>query len=374
MKILFTIEFYEPHKGGAEEVVKQFSKRLVLKGHNVTVATSFIQERKFSVLNGVKIESFKLSGNLVNGTYGDREEIERYRKFLLQDFDVMINYAAQIWTTDLTFAVLDKISAKKIFVPCGYPGLKNPKYREYFQNLPGFLKKYDSLIYMSPNYQDKIFGDLNGVRDKAVIIPNGASEEEFLREDSFNIREKLGIKTKYLLISVSNHYKAKGHAFVIDAFRKMKRNDVTLLIIGEKFVSSGVRKLAHFFLDYLQCRFSSLVNKNIKLVDGKNRDLIVSAYKNADLFLFGSKIECAPLVMYESFASKTVFITTNVGNVKDHKDYLKIVKTTEEMAEIANYLLENKKERELLTEEAFRRWRKNHTWEKIVSRYESLFN
>jgi len=373
MKILFTVEFYEPHKGGAEEVVKQLAERLAKKEHSVTIATSFLNERTFLELNRVKIEGFKISGNIVNGITGNKNEIEKYRRFLRGDFDVIINYAAQIWTTDLAFDVLNDITAKKVLVPFCYSGLKNHAYIEYFKKLPDYLKKYDKLVYMSPNYQDKIFGDKNMVGDKAVIIPNGASEEEFLNEDKFNIRKKLGIKTKYLVISVSNHYKAKGHAFVVDAFRKMKRNDITLLIVGEKFVSYGFRKIAHFFLDYLQCRFFSLVNKNIKLVDGKNRDLVVSAYKNADLFLFGSKVECAPLVMYESFASKTPFITTNVGNVSDHAGYLKIVSSPNEMSDVANNLLNNEKKREELIEKAFQLWKENHTWRGIAGRYEGLF-
>ncbi len=31
-------------------------------------------------------------------------EVERYKKFLLEsDFDIIMNYTAQQWTTDLTF-------------------------------------------------------------------------------------------------------------------------------------------------------------------------------------------------------------------------------------------------------------------------------
>ena len=51
-------------------------------------------------------------------------EVERYKKFLLEsDFDIIMNYTAQQWTTDLTFPFLAKISAKKVLVPCGFSGL-----------------------------------------------------------------------------------------------------------------------------------------------------------------------------------------------------------------------------------------------------------
>ena len=67
MKILHTVEFYEPFKGGAQEVVKQLSERMVAMGHDVTVATTKLKERKSKNINGVKIEEFDISGNEVRG-------------------------------------------------------------------------------------------------------------------------------------------------------------------------------------------------------------------------------------------------------------------------------------------------------------------
>ncbi|MEK7212442.1 MAG: glycosyltransferase family 4 protein [Patescibacteria group bacterium] len=373
MKILFTVEFYEPHKGGAEEVVKQLAQRLVSRGHQVTVATTFLTGRRTTLLNGVHIREFRLSGNLIRGINGGAGEIKRYRDFLVRsDFDVIVNYAAQSWTTDLAFGVLDEVAAKKILVPCGYSALKDRRYADYFRKLPDYLGKYARLVYMSPSYQDKRFGDQHGLGDKAVIIPNGAAAEEFLAADTFAIREKLGVKTKYLLITVANHYVLKGHAFVRRAFAAMKRQDATLLIIGEPLVSYGWRTWKHFFLDYLPCFASSAIHSRLKLVNGKQRDVVLSAYKSADLFLFGSKLECAPLVMYESFAAGLPFITTDVGNVRDHQDVVKIVKSPGEMAVVANDLLDNPEESRKLAERAKQLWRKKHTWEEIAAQYEDL--
>jgi len=50
--------------------VRQISERLVLLGHDVTVATTRMTNRNFSVLNGVKIEEFDISGNIVSGFSG----------------------------------------------------------------------------------------------------------------------------------------------------------------------------------------------------------------------------------------------------------------------------------------------------------------
>ena len=79
MKILHTVEFYYPSVGGAQEVVRQISERLVKLGHDVTVATTKLPERKIATHNGVKIVGFDISGRAATG-YGGKD-IEKYKKF-----------------------------------------------------------------------------------------------------------------------------------------------------------------------------------------------------------------------------------------------------------------------------------------------------
>ena len=100
--------------------------------------------------------------------------------------------------------------------------------------------------------------------------------------------------------------------------------------------------------------------------------LVVSAYQQADLFLFGSRLEVAPLVMYESFASRTPFITTDVGNVKDHQNFLTIIKTPSEMATAAHALLDDNIARSRIAEKAFILCQKKYTWNKVVDKYDAL--
>jgi hypothetical protein len=138
MKILHTVQFYYPSVGGAQEVVRQLSERLVLLGHEVTVATTMLPNRNFTIWKGVKIEQFNISGSAVKGFSG---EIEKYTKFLIEsDFDIIMNYAAQQWATDLMLPLLNEIKSKKVLVPCGFSGLYLPEYTEYFENMKTLLK------------------------------------------------------------------------------------------------------------------------------------------------------------------------------------------------------------------------------------------
>ena len=138
MRILLTVEFYKPDIGGAQKVVEDIAVGLSRKGHNVTVATTYIREREFSELDGVKIEQFNIKGNLARGISGESREMERYKNLLTNGgFDLIFNYAAQSWPTDLAFSVLDKITASKILAPVGYSKLTSSEYSKYFNERLG---------------------------------------------------------------------------------------------------------------------------------------------------------------------------------------------------------------------------------------------
>ncbi len=373
-RVLFTVEFFDPKIGGAQEVVKQLAVRLSGDGYDVVIATTRLPGARRSIWPGVRFEEFRISGNAATGIHGSRREIERYENLLQENFDVILNYAAQSWPTDIALPLLAKMRAKKVLVPCGYSGLRNPAYADYFRTLPEYLGRYDALVYMSLNYQDKVFGDEHGLAGKAVFIPNGAAAEEFSSGKKSDLRQDFGIHTPHVAISVANHYVAKGHDFVIDAFQKMHRRDTTLLVVGAEGLPRTWKEWGHWALDYVPCLWHRWTVSNIRLVDGRLREDVLAAYKIADVFLFGSRVECAPLVMYESFAAGVPFVTTPVGNVADHKAVLKIVRTPLEMAAAANYLLDHEAERRTLGDRGREAWKSGHEWRTIAKSYEDLFD
>src|SRR5207249_2740477 len=138
MRFLLCCESYHPSRGGVQEVMRQIAERLASAGHDVTVATSRLPERDFQELNGVQIRDFAVAGNLVSGMSGD---IDAYREFVLGfGADAILIKAAQQWTFDALWPVLDHISARKVFVPCGFSGLYHPEYAEYFTKMPGIMR------------------------------------------------------------------------------------------------------------------------------------------------------------------------------------------------------------------------------------------
>lgn len=365
LSILHTVEFFHPHVGGAETVVQQISERLAKRGHHVEIATTKLPDRNFQELNGVVIHEFDVAGNLATGFRGI--DIQRYRDFLCNHAaNVAMNYAAQQWATDLAFSALEKTKGGRINIiaPCGYSALQDartirwPQFTEYFNKIiPIALPLYDAAIYHSSIYKDYEFAMLHGFQN-SVVIPNGVDEEEFTRNPTINFREKYNIMTSFLGLCVANFYKGKGHDRLIEAVRQMNRPDFSMVFIGK---DGGE-------LIELQKQAQGL---NIYFLVNIPREDTVSAYHTADIFLFGSYIEASPLVIIEAKASKTPFVSTDCGNVKEWKGG--IVCSPEEIADNANRLLNNESSRKQLAEEGYREWKEKLTWKAIVDQYEDLY-
>lgn len=381
MRILHTVQFYYPSVGGAQEVVKQISERLVRRGHEVTVATTRLPGRPAEI-NGVRIVEFDVSGNAVRGLRG---EVERYQRFLLSSsFDVMMNYAAQQWATDAVFPLLDRLPYAKVLTPCGFSALHRPEYAAYFAAMPDVLRRYDHLIFHSATYQDVEFARKHGLTHYTVI-PNGAAEDEFAHDEG-GFRRRHGIPEDVpLLLTVSSHTGLKGHRLILSAFQRARIGRAVLIINGN-VVAAGRGCLPHCRRRALWIRLSSLGRKRVLLFDLPRRD-VVAAFHAADLFLLGSHIEYSPLVLFEAMASGTPFITPACGNAEEIVAWGQggiVLPTTRrpdgwvdvrprEMARAIERLLADPQERGRLGEAGRRAWRERFTWEKIALEYERLY-
>lgn len=416
MKILHTVESYDPASHGMQQVVKQLSERLFKTGHQVTVATRFDPARKDTIINGVKIEQFRISGKEVGGYTAEESEIHRYQDYLINsDFDIITNFAAQQWATDIALPILQQIKAVKIFVPTGFSELHNTRFKMYFDSMKTRMKEYDMNVFLSNDYQDINFARENAI-EKTILIPNGASEDEFIDKPSINIRKKLNIPDNhFLILHVGSHTGLKGHHEAIKIFKKANIKNSTFLIIGNSTnLRTSVKDVLKFFIKYFadslqlftnrrffpSCSFTcnwnsklfnfSQTNKKqnkLLLIKNLSREDTIAAYMTADLFLFPSNIECSPLVLFESMASKTPFLTTDVGNAKEIISWSgggtllptiqlhngKCVAEIFGSIKILENIFEDSSAREKMKANGFKAWQDNYTWGEISKNYEQLY-
>jgi len=422
MKILFCSEFFFPSIGGAQEVVKQLSVRFSKAGHTVEVATTYLDNRKKNYYHGIKINSFRISGNYSNGINGDTSS---YINFVLNsNFDLIFIYAAQQWTLDCLIGLLDKVKAKKVFVPCGFSGLYLDQFKNYFTIMPSVLDQFDHLIFHSKNYRDYKFAK-NNSKTPVTLIPNAADNNEFkILKNGF--RKKYNISSEeFVLLTVGSLTGSKGHLEVAKSFSLLNSKKNLVLILNGNRLNSPDFNINNIF-NYIICFFSANILKKIvikyintlkhlfvteksyfselnKLVNdinsgkhGRNKRVIlfdldrsdlISCYFESDLFVFASNIEYSPLVLFEACAAGLPFITVDVGNS------VEIVKWTkggvicpsfqlpngntfvsyDVLSKNIDKLISNKSLLISLGKEGRNSWEEKFNWDFVTRYYEKIF-
>ena len=393
-RVLLCCEHYPPSVGGVQEVMRQIAERLASMGLQVTVATSTHSARAVDTFhNGVRVMSFPISGNLIKGMTGPLAE---YQSFLENgDFDAILIKAAQQWTFDAAVDVLPRLSARKLFIPCGFSGLNKSRYKSYYQDMTAWLKLFDGLIFYASEYQDIAFARQHGLTH-IHCLPNGVDEREFTDKNDHNIRSKLGIPANHnLLLTVGSQIAAKGHWEVLRAFSKAKLPRPATLVINGNVPGTGKSSLLKRTIKHAltgrwplnwEARWRGLLgpNKRVLITDLPRPDL-VNLYKSADLFILASHVEYSPLVLFEAAAAGTAFISSSAGNSREISNWTgagRIIKSKSphnaaiKISDLANEI-------ELMISDSSRLvelgnigkqeiFRQDFTWEKISEKYYNL--
>jgi glycosyltransferase involved in cell wall biosynthesis len=147
------------------------------------------------------------------------------------------------------------------------------------------------------------------------IIPNGVTLSEFNIETSKN--EVLPEFSNYTWITnISNFFPGKNQKSIIPILNNIKIKKLLYIQIY-----SDIHYPVAGLLEKEWKTELLKLNKNITNLPKKNltRKEIVSILKCSNCFCFTSQKEVAPLVLLESMASKTAWVSANVGNAIELK-------------------------------------------------------
>jgi glycosyltransferase involved in cell wall biosynthesis len=251
--------------------------------------------------------------------------------------------------------------------------LTNEKYIIENSNHIHFLNA-TSLNYFSKAYNlliDKI---------SYSIIPNGIDESTFnIKSPGFDRKliEKIEDPDNIIVLCMSRWSYGKGLEYLLDAipFVAKKIKNIKFIIAGRKYIS-----WENEVTDYVK-----MIDKKIKplkkhviplgWLDKTERNTLFS---HAHIYIMPSLLEYFPYSILEPMIAKIPIISSKIESVKELiEDYKECLfyspENPEELAEKILYLSENKRLREQLMKNAYKKVKKYWQWDSISQMYLDMY-
>ena len=383
MKILQVTNFFKPswESGGPARVAYEISKKLVEKGHEVTVYTTDgfkyrldVEKNKPVDVDGIKTYYFR---NL--SSYLTRKMLLPIPYYLpmvarkeIGDFDIIHIHEHRTPLAVITHHYAKKYGVPYILQPRGsVPTLSKSKQKKLFDTLFGrsIVKDASKIIASSKIESDQywgVFPELNN--EKVVRIPNGIDlgtyqnlpqKGEFRKKYSINADEKI-------ILFLSRIHERKGADILVEAFSKLKSEfeNVKLVIAGP---DEG-------YLDKLKLIVSKLDIEGEVIFPGPlyEKDKL-EAYVDADVFVLPSKdrYESFGNVVLEALACGTPVVVTNVCGVSEwiDDDVGYVVECNRTQLYNALYKMLTDDGKEHMSEYA-KKFAREFSWNDIIEKYE----
>lgn len=349
MKIVFFARRFYPLIGGVEKHVLEISKRLIEKGHKITVITELGKDggrsEEFSVYRGINIYRIPITTNEKLKKFIIWKWLWHNRK-LIEEADIVHCHDVYYWYLFFRFLY----PRKKVFTTFhGYEGSEPPKLNQVLSHKMADYLSFGTIAI--GKWHEKWY------KIKSDEISYGAAEESDKDRDRVEKNEKT-----YDFVFIGRLAKDTGIMVYLKALEilKNKGRNYSLVVCGEGPQMSEAIEFSK--KNCLKVNFAGFV-ENVNDYTNKSRYVFVSRY----------------LGILEAFLKEKLIFAVYDNQIK--KDYL-------EMSPFAKYILIGKDAvvlaekiryfeiRPRKSKEKIKKgfaWAKLQTWNKLTNQYLSLW-
>ncbi|GGL36227.1 LPS biosynthesis rfbu related protein [Halarchaeum grantii] len=315
MKIIQTPARFPPSVGGVEQYTYILSKKLVERGHEVTVVCAKEPEDALSreIYEGIDVVRLDYTGKIAQTNLTQRLPVELYRE--IRDADIVHTHLPTPWTADVSVAIA------KI---CGTPSvityhndIRGDGIASHVANIYNKTVMQATLAWTDRiiTTQESYFENSNipeRLEDKTVTIRNGVDVERFQPQDvDDDTARELGFdteKTNLFFLSVLDEYHDyKGLENLLEAMQHLP--DKYHLVVGGDGSKRG----------YYEQKVTDLgVGGQVTFAGYIPDETLPRYYNVADMFVLpstSSEQEGFGLVALEALSCGTPVITTDIVGV-----------------------------------------------------------
>jgi glycosyltransferase involved in cell wall biosynthesis len=302
-----------------------------------------------------------------------RGEVEQYRQLVRSgNWDLLVNHCLQTWPTDALFDEIAGYSWPSVLVTHGL-SIHNSLFDEYYLGIPNHLSTYRKWVRVSGISEEALFAEKFNL-PLPPIITNGVGLSEWA-QPRLGLRQAWGINRKPWIVNVSNHNPLKDHRTFFQLANQLRGVGAHFTLIGGTYPMSKW-DLGRFGISggcSYECRLRTAISFGaVDLRTNLQRPQVVSAIQEADILVSTSKWEANSLVLLESMAAETPWVSFDVGSARENVGGV-VTGSLDEMANTITELLRDTVRREILGRTGRARVEAKHDWESITDQYERLY-
>lgn len=363
MKALFTTNITSPYR---IEFFNELSKYCDL---TVTFERKTAKDRKkeWTQFKNINFKKIDLRGIKIGNETSFCPEIIKYLK--KNKFDIIIVGGYSTPTGMLLIKYLKKNKIPFILNCDG--GMKKDTERKILLKIKKYFISSATYWLSTGNITDEYL-EYYGAKKEKIYRYNFTSvkNEQILKDISQKekniFKEQLGLKSRYIVISVGTYIYRKGFDILIKSAKYIDK-DIEVIIVGDKPTK-----------EYLE-----LIDKynitNVRFIDFMSKEILEKYYKASDIFVLPTREDIWGLVINEAMAKGLPIITTDkcvagMELVKDKENgYIVPVEDYKAIAEKINLIINNVQLRKKMSKQNIEKI-KLYTIENMAKQHIEIFN